>query len=314
MKTDRLLGLISILANTDKITVQELANRFEVSKRTIFRDLDTLSRAGIPILSYPGIGGGVSIIEGYKLKNQVLTAEDIKKIFAALNGLKSIDDNDSITSLIAKLVPEKETAVFSQSDYVIDLSSWFNDSATHVKAAKLHQAICQKKCVRLEYVSKTSRSVRVIEPHKLVFKQSYWYIYAFCLERKSFRLFKLNRIISLEILEKEFQLRPIDNIDFEKHNGETLFSVDYKPGFIEVVLEYDVFNEFELTNKIDASFFEKNRTPKSKNAKIRFYTENLSWIADFVLGVADKVKVVSPPELFYEVKYRLEKINAYYKG
>lgn len=107
MKTDRLLSLLSILANTDKITVQELANRFEVSKRTIFRDLETLSRTQIPIISYPGIGGGVSIIEGYKLKNQILSKEEIKKIFTALNGLKSIDNNSSITNLIAKLVPEK---------------------------------------------------------------------------------------------------------------------------------------------------------------------------------------------------------------
>ena len=144
MKIDRLLGLLSILANTDKITVQELANRFEVSKRTIFRDLDTLSRAGIPIISYPGIGGGVAIIEGYKLKNQVLSTDDIRNIFTALNGLKSIDNNHSINNLIAKLVPEKENIVFSQSDCVIDLSSWFSDSITHEKAIKLHQAILSK--------------------------------------------------------------------------------------------------------------------------------------------------------------------------
>ena len=121
MKIDRLLGLLTILANTDKITVQELAARFEVSRRTIFRDLDTLNRAGIPIISYPGIGGGVAVIEGYKLKNQILSTDDIKEIFTALNGLKSIDNSSSISNLIAKLVPENETVILSQSDYVIDL-------------------------------------------------------------------------------------------------------------------------------------------------------------------------------------------------
>lgn len=314
MKTDRLLGLLSILANTEKITVQELANRFEVSKRTIFRDLDTLSRAGIPILSYPGIGGGVSVVEGYKLKNQVLSTDDIKKIFTALNGLKSIDNNASITNLIAKLVPEKETAIFSQSDYVIDLSSWFTDSITHEKVVKLHQAISQQKCVRIEYVSKSSRTIRIIEPHKLVFKQSYWYVYAFCQERNDFRLFKLSRIVTFEVLAAQFQLHPISAINFENNYGENLFSTVYKPGLIEIVLEYDISNEFVLTNKIDASFFEKNRTTESNNAKIHFYTSDLSWAADFIWRIADNVKVISPPELFCEVKRRIEKINAHYKG
>lgn len=313
MKIDRLLGLLSILANTDKITVQELANRFEVSKRTIFRDLDTLSRAGIPIISYPGIGGGVAIIEGYKLKNQVLSTDDIRNIFTALNGLKSIDNNHSINNLIAKLVPEKENIVFSQSDCVIDLSSWFSDSITHEKAIKLHQAICRQKCVRLEYISRKDRLKRIVEPHKLVFKQSDWYIYAFCKEREDFRLFRLNRIVSFEIMEMPFQLRPVSNMEFESNYGINLFSKSALEGFFEVILEYDVANEFELTNKFDASFFE-DIPQESEKARICFYAADLSWIADYLLGILDKVRIISPSELLIEVKQRLKKINSYYKG
>lgn len=87
MKIDRLLGILSILASVEKITVQDLADRFEVSKRTIFRDLNALACAGIPILSYPGAGGGVAVIEGDKVNNQILTAKEIEQIFTALNGL-----------------------------------------------------------------------------------------------------------------------------------------------------------------------------------------------------------------------------------
>lgn len=314
LKIDRLLGLLTILANTDKITVQELATRFEVSRRTIFRDLDTLNRAGIPIVSYPGIGGGVAVIEGYKLKNQILSTNDIKEIFTALNGLKSIDNNSSISNLIAKLVPENKTVIFSQSDYVIDLSSWFKDSIINQKIKKLHQAIDQHKCVRLEYVSKNSRLVRVVEPHKLVFKLSYWYIYAFCKEKNGFRLFKLNRIVSLEILNEQFQLHSITDIKFDENYGENLFSTECMPGSVEVILEYDISNEYALTNKIDALFFEKDIAPESNTAKIHFYTTDLSWISDFILGIVDKVRVVSPPELYYEVQLRLKNINTSYEG
>ena len=95
------------------------------------RDRESLGCAGIPVFSYIGPGGGVSILDSYKLKYKVLSADDKEKIFTALRGLRSIDGDSSITHLIAKLVPEQESAVFSQSDCVIDLSSWFDNSMIH---------------------------------------------------------------------------------------------------------------------------------------------------------------------------------------
>lgn len=301
MKIDRLSGLLSILANTDQITVQELADRFEVSRRTIFRDLDALSRAGIPITSCPGLGGGVSVIEGYKLNNQILSDGDKEKIFTALNGLKSLGSDDSVTNLIAKLVPGNETDFFSRSNYVIDFSSWFSDSITHEKALKLHRAICDNRCVNLEYISQSSRSVRTVEPCKLVFKQSHWYLYAFCREKEEFRLFKLSRIVRFDILEQQFKPRPVSNIEFASYYGKELFSAHEQNGFEEVVLEYDREDAFELTDKVDASFFKGNGDGRSC-CEIRFYTSDLHRTAVFILGFVHKVRVVSPPELIEEIR------------
>ena len=115
MRIQRLIGLLCVLAEVDKITVQELADKFEVSKRTIFRDLDTLNCAGIPIVSYPGVGGGISVIEGYKIDKKILSTDDTQKIFTALNGLKSIDSDNSVNSLIAKLIIDNIHSIFSKS-------------------------------------------------------------------------------------------------------------------------------------------------------------------------------------------------------
>lgn len=104
----------------------------------------------------------------------------MKNIFTALNGLMSIDESNDLTNPIAKLIPEETSMVFSESDYVIDLSSWFQDNITQEKVSDLHKAIKNRKCIYLEYISKRSRRVRIIYPHKLVFKQAYWYLYAFC--------------------------------------------------------------------------------------------------------------------------------------
>lgn len=302
MKIDRLSGLLSILANTDQITVQELADRFEVSRRTIFRDLDALSRAGIPITSCPGLGGGVSVIEGYKLNNQMLSDGDKAKLFTALNGLKSLGGDDSVTNLIAKLVPENEADFFTRSNYVIDFSSWFSDSIAHEKALKLHQAICGNRCVSLEYISKNSRSVRTVEPCKLVFKQSHWYLYAFCREKEEFRLFRLNRIVWFEILDQQFHPRPVNNIEFVSYYGEELFSAHEQDGFEEVILEYEPQDAFELTEKVDASFFRSRKDGGACPCEIRFYTSDLHRTAVFILGFAHKVRVVSPPELIGKIR------------
>jgi len=100
MKIYRLLGILNVLANTDRITIQELAERFEVSKRTIFRDLDTLNESGVPIVTY-------SVIEGYKLKSNILTKSDIKNVFTALNGLMSIDESTDLTGGILYTIKNK---------------------------------------------------------------------------------------------------------------------------------------------------------------------------------------------------------------
>ncbi len=312
MKIDRLLGILSVLANRSRITIQELAERFEVSKRTIFRDLDTLNQSGVPIVTYSGIGGGVAVIEGYKLKSNILLRNDIKNVFTALNGLMSIDESTDLTNLMAKLIPEETSTVFSESDYVIDLSSWFQDSITQEKVSDLHKAIKNRNCIYLEYISKRSRSARIIHPHKLVFKQSCWYLYAFCEDNQEFRLFKVSRIATYKIMDASFNCKTVEKIDFRKDFGVGLFSSKDSTSLFEIILEYDVTNEFFLTDKIDAKFFHRINSAKEKG-QIIFSVSDLEWATNLVFSLQDKVKVIAPIALKEAVKTRIKRINALYK-
>lgn len=312
MKIDRLLGILNVLANTDRTTIQELAERFEVSKRTIFRDLDTLSESGVPIVTYSGIGGGVAVIEGYKLKSNILSKNDIKNVFTALNGLMSIDESTDLTNLMAKLIPEETSTVFSESDYVIDLSSWFQDSITQEKVSVLHKAIKNQNCIYLEYISKRSRSERIIHPHKLVYKQSCWYLYAFCEDKQEFRLFKVNRIANYQIMDESFNCKLVEKIDFRKDFGIGLFSSQDSTSLFEVILEYEAANEFFLTDRIDAKFFHRISSEEEKG-QIRFPVSDLEWAANLVFSLQDKVKVIAPLELKEIIKIRIKRINELYK-
>lgn len=311
MKIDRLLGILNIMANRDKVTVKELSERFEVSRRTIFRDIDTLNKSGIPITADYGVHGGVSIMKGYSYKNNIFSKSDIKNMFTALGALKSINNNEDIINLIAKVVPDEAKNIFSESDYLIDLSSWFKDSATMKKVSDLHEAIENNKAVCIEYISKNSRKMRIIYPHKIVFKQSYWYVYALCEENNEFRLFKTNRIVSYKILNKTFEKRKIDNIDFKDNFAYDLFDEEGSKDLYTVILEYDRKDEFFLTNKVDAKFFE--RKDNEAKGKIIFKVSDLDWAAECIITVIDKIKVVSPADLKEKMKLKINKMAEIYR-
>ncbi len=236
----------------------------------------------------------------------------MRQNIASFHRLRSIDRDSSINNLIAKLVPENEEHIFTKSKYVISLSSWFSDNIIQKKIFSICDAIDNHRCISIEYISKTSHTMRIVEPHKLVFKQSNWYLYAFCRNKNSFRLFKLRRILSYQILEEQFDFKEIGHIDFEENYGSGLFSHHDTDGAFLVILEYDTEDEFILTEKIDASFFSKANEQTSVS-QIRFYTSDLSFATDTVFSILDKVRVISPPALYKAVQRRLESINSYYK-
>ena len=178
MKLYRLLHLMNILVNNDKVTIKQLSEKLEVSRRTIYRDLETLTMAGFPIVSYPGYDGGITVAEGYKLDKCLLSLEDWENILTGLNTIKTMGDTEKIEYLIGKIAPKNIETINQQSDIVIDLSQWYDDD-TQDLIIGIRNAIGNKQLVSIEYISKISSTVRTIEPYKLVFKERDWYIYAY---------------------------------------------------------------------------------------------------------------------------------------
>lgn len=307
MKIDRLLGILNILTERKRITADELAERFEVSKRTIFRDIDTLNQSGIPVISYSGSGGGISLVEGYKYDKSIFSKNDIKNMFTALKALMSINKNEDIINLMAKVVPQEDN-IFSESDYLFDLSSWFKDSLTMKKINDIHKALEDHKCIKLQYISKTSRKIRIIHPYKIVFKQSYWYVYGFCEDADDFRIFKINRIVSYKVLDRTFELGLSGNIDFKDDLGSELYN---EKNLYTVILEYNRCDEFFLTNKVDAEFF--CRKENEEKGKIIFKVSDLDWTVDMVMSMMDKIRVIEPLELKEKVKLKINKMAEIYK-
>ena len=192
MKIDRLIGIITILLGQDKVTAPELAKRFEVSRRTINRDIEDICKAGIPLITTQGYGGGISIADGYKIEKTLFTEEELQTIFTALKGVDSVSKTPYLEKLLEKL-SSKNKQIIANDNIVIDLAS-FSQTPLTEKIEVLKNAIGNKHYVSFQYYYEKGECKRRIEPYRLVFKWSTWYVFGYCLDKKDYRMFKLNRL------------------------------------------------------------------------------------------------------------------------
>ena len=289
MKIDRLIGILSMLLQKDMMTAQELAERFEVSRRTISRDLEDLCKAGIPIQTSRGVNGGIRIMEGFSMDRTLLTSKDMQMIMAGLRSLDSVSGSRYYGQLMEKLKAGSSHLISGRDSILIDLSSW-HKKWIEPKITLIEDAIEGRHEISFDYYSAEGESHRRIEPYFLIFKWSSWYVYGFCQMRKDFRLFKLNRMAEIKQERKSFEERPVPVPEFsiEKMFPESIpVEAVFKPE-----VKFRVVEEFGpqcLTEDDQGNVFFKGE-----------YTDwegLLSWILSF----GDQVTVIKPEELKLEL-------------
>ncbi len=285
MKIDRLIGILSILLQKEKVTAPELAQVFEVSKRTINRDIDNLCRAGIPIVTSQGTGGGISIMDGYRMDRTILTSKDMQMIMAGLRSLDSVSGSHYYGQLMEKIKAGSTEFVRGSESILIDLSSW-NKASVSSKIELIQDAIDLGKILKFEYYAPKGNSEREIEPYYLVFKWSSWYVYGYCLLRKDFRLFKLNRMAEMSHV-RSFERR--SNVPMPDLSNERVFPPRGKvKAVFDASLKWHLIEEYGT-----ASFTELS---DGKLLFERDYSDEealLSWM----LAMGDKVTVLEPEDL-----------------
>ena len=288
MKMERLIGILSILLQREKVTAPELAEQFEVSRRTIQRDIESLCRAGIPIATAQGAGGGISIMEGYRIDRTVLTAPEMQAILAGLRSLDSVSGTRRYALLMEKLSTGTGGLVTSGAHMLIDLASWYKTSLPP-KIELIQGAIEQHRTIHFTYYSPKGESVRTVEPCYLVFHWSAWYVWGWCRSREAFRLFKLNRMTELATGEL-FEFRPAPLPDLEP---ERVFPVNY-----QVTVLFDSSCRWRLVEEYGA-----DRFTVEPDGKLRFTggfpdaNSVLSWVLTF----GDKAELLEPQELWEQL-------------
>lgn len=208
MKIDRLIGILSVLLQEEKVTAPQLAEKFEVSRRTINRDIEDLCKAGIPISTTQGVGGGISIMDGYRMDRTILTSKDMQMIMAGLRSLDSVSGSHYYSQLMEKIKAGSSEYVSGGESVLIDLSSWHKDLLAP-RIEVIQDAIETRKVICFQYYAPGGESIRELEPYYLIFKWGSWYVWGFCRLREAFRMFKLNRMHKLVLTQKDVMKREV---------------------------------------------------------------------------------------------------------
>ena len=295
MKLDRMIGILAVLLQKEKVTAPWLAEKFEVSRRTINRDIERLCMAGIPIVTTRGAGGGISIMEGYAIDRTLLTSSDMQAVLAGLRSLDSVSGTNRYAQLMEKLLPGASELLAGDSHILIDLSSWYR-AALAPKIELLHGAIESGWLVSFSYHAPSGESRRTVEPYDLIFQWAGWYLWGWCRTREDFRLFKLNRMTELD-LSGSFEKRPAPLPDLSQ---EKVF-----PHVFQVRARIEPEYKWRLIEEYGADSF-SIQTDGSLLFTFGFAdkTSVIGWIASFGGGA----ELLEPVELRSELARFGEKI------
>ncbi|MEG0526372.1 MAG: YafY family protein [Longicatena sp.] len=299
MKDNRYFQMVYLLLEKGNMTAPELARHFEVSVRTIYRDIDILSSAGIPIYATQGKGGGIFIQDKFVLNKSILSEEEQKQIIMALQGIRMVED-DNTSALLSKL-----SSVFQKQDtnwFEFDFSSWTKTGARKEVFHTLQSAIFKSKKVSFQYYNGKGEAVeRLVEPLKLVFKSYDWYLYGFCCMRDDYRFFKLTRIKNL-VMKDDGYVRAVPEGIFSR-------SEKFEMDMVKVTLLFDKSMSIQVYEKFDEEVIVR----EDGNLIVETLMPNNELLFRYVLSCGEKVEVISPQSIRDIISERVRKIADKYK-
>ncbi|WP_369283997.1 helix-turn-helix transcriptional regulator [Oscillibacter sp. GMB15532] len=291
MQINRLFEMVYLLLNRESMTAGELAAHFEVSPRTIYRDVELLSSAGIPIYMTKGKGGGISLLSDFVLNKAVLTDGEKSDILSALHAVNAVSPEQTNTAV------QKLSSLFgnANADWVeVDFSGWANADEESKLFRTLKAAIIGKKKAAFFYHGSEGSTQRTVEPLKLCFKGQSWYLYAFCAVRRDYRFFKLRRMKELKLLEEHFERKAPAKI----FNDSKVFQDD----FVTITLKlsekmaYRVYDEFSQVRTLPGGEFITQLTmPRG------------DWVYQYLATFGEYCEILEPEDIRLQVKEKLQK-------
>lgn len=298
MRESRLFRIVYYLLQNGKATAPELAQKFEVSIRTIYRDIDSISSAGIPIYATQGKGRGISILNDYTLDKSLFSEQEQEQMLIALQGMVATTEENS-NELLTKLSGLFQ--INSTNWIEVDFSDWAHRTPQQDTFNIIKEAIFQKRVISFCYFSgKGNKEKRNVRPIRLVFKSKSWYFYSFCLLRNDYRFFKLTRIKELEMLSETFTQ------DFTPTKIEKQIQVE---NTVAVKLKFDKQAAFRVYDEFTDSITEDLQG----NLYVQIDLPDNEVLYSYVMSFSDSVEIIEPQSIREQMKKRLQKMQEKYR-
>lgn len=309
MKVDRLVSIIMVLLDKKRISAHELADMFEVSPRTIYRDIEAINMSGVPIRATSGVGGGFEIMENYKLDKKVFSTDDLSALLMGLSSLSGMVRGTELVNALAKVrsfIPaDKAKDIELKANQIhVDLNPWMSNRNVQPYLEIIKTALEENRLLSFEYADHHgNRTARTAEPYQLVLKNSHWYWQGFCLKRNDFRLFKLARISNLRIQEDAFIPRDHSKPQLDYSNEiaalQTMITIRIHRSVIDRILDFCPFEDL---------------VPDGED----HYIANFPFIENdyhygILLSLSDACECLSPASTRSEMKRRARDIAALYE-
>ena len=296
MQESRLFKIVYHLLDKGQATAPELAEKFEVSVRTIYRDIDALSGAGVPIYAEAGRNGGIHLMNDFVLDKTVLSEEEKQEILTALQSINSMNNIGNNQTL------QKLSAIFNMSSenwLEVDFSRWGNNGTDNEKFELLKSAVIHQKCVKITYANSYGTiSERIIKPLKMSYKSMSWYLKAYCTEKQDYRIFKLTRIIDFEVLTEIFCKSPFPELDDTLEQCYNTIVLRFPKN-----MSYRVYDEFDKTmvsKKENGDLIVSAQMPEDE------------WLIGYLLSFGTQVDIIEPAYLKDIVAEQAQKIYEKY--
>lgn len=298
MRESRLFRIVYYLLQNGKATAPELAQKFEVSIRTIYRDIDSISSAGIPVYATQGKGGGISILNDYTLDKSLFSEQEQAQMLTALQGMVATTEKNS-NELLTKLSGLFQ--INSTNWIEVDFSDWAHRTPQQDTFNIIKEAIFQKRVISFCYFSgKGNKEKRNVRPIRLVFKSKSWYLYSFCLLRNDYRFFKLTRIKELEMLSETFTQ------DFTPTKIEKQIQIENTAA---VKLKFDRQAAFRVYDEFTDSITEDSQG----NLYVQIDLPDNEVLYSYVMSFSDSVEVLEPQSIREQMKKILQKMQEKYR-
>ncbi|MCM1174583.1 MAG: YafY family transcriptional regulator [Blautia sp.] len=297
MQESRLFKIVYYLLDKGQATAPELAEKLEVSVRTVYRDIDALSGAGIPVYAEAGRNGGIRLMNDFVLDRAVLSEEEKQEILTALQSINTMQNISNSQTL------QKLSAIFNLSSenwLEVDFSRWGNKGTDNEKFGLLKSSVIHQKCVKITYASSYGEvSERIVCPLKMAYKSMSWYLKAYCMLKQDYRIFKLTRIMDLKVLTDGFSKYSFPESD--EGSGQSYHTILLR---FPQNMAYRVYDEFD-----------KTRVSKKENGDLIVSAQmpEDEWLIGYLLSFGTQVDIIEPAYLKDIVAEQAKRIYQKYK-